>query len=125
METMRQYERSDCLETGTKNQELEISRAYSAIHWILALYKISVVSVFGNPKNRKSVWLPYGSVVEIEGRKYRIVKGERIEGDRPGKFDGSSDCLLGGDKKLYYMENFEGKIAKVIKVKSKFSLPSI
>jgi len=125
----RQYERSDCLEKCYLGQELEIGIAQITANMG---GEVDPVHTFGNPANKKVVWVPYGSRIEMEdGERYIVIKGKKrpwliyfggpLMSDRgPNHVDSSIECLLDESGKLHSMWDFRGEIIKIISLKRGF-----
>lgn len=111
----RQYERIDCLEMAVEGQGLEVAQAVISTG---NGADCDLVGVLGNPATRNAVWVPYGSVIEVDGVEYKIIQGRNepahnnIGGTRP--FTQSPECLLEASGRIHSMSNFFGKRARIV-----------
>ena len=111
---MRQYERQDCNAFVRKDQELEVAYVQASIY---ATGSCDMVLIFGNPKTREVVWIPYSSRVQIEGEEFKVLRGESFHGRRgPDTPSQSVECLLDEDGNLHSMYDFMNQKATVIEV---------
>jgi hypothetical protein len=122
---MRQYEKEDCSERAKEGQKFQIGHSYISIS---PGCECDIVTIFGNPKTRNTVWVPFGSKITIENNEYKVIKGRECAGKRYtktkeytlpwyrlkprisiGAYDHSIECLLDKDKKLHNLEDFMNK----------------
>ena len=109
----RQYEKVDCyLEDITKGQQLEIVTVSMPAN---GGGECDMVYGFGNLQNKHLVWLPYNSKVDIEGKEYKVVRGElkKYDGDRMFTKDQSLNCLLDQQGNPHSLIDFKDKYAYV------------
>jgi hypothetical protein len=136
---MRQYEKRDCSEKAKKGQKLEISLSYiptaskceceiTDVSYTSTASKCEIAAIFGNPKTRNIVWVPFGSKVLIENYEYEIIKGKEYAVKRyvrtkedilhllrfkpkvsVERYNRSVKCFLDKDKQLHSMEDFMRK----------------
>lgn len=114
---MRQYERADCSATAVEGQKLEIAETPINAHIGGTVDK---VLIFGNPETREIVWVPYKSVVEIDGELYKVKRGnlDIFVGSREFTRDQSVECLSDKNGRLHSMNDFIDREATVKKINS-------
>jgi hypothetical protein len=110
---IRQYERGDCNEAASMDMVYEISRAGITAN---NGGDVDRVAVFGNPQTRKVVWVPYGSIVQVQNQIFKIKRGELKKdiGERchyGDLHDQSVECLSDFEGRLHSMEDLEGQMA--------------
>jgi len=70
---MRQYERMDCPEVAVEGKSYNIGIAIITAN---GLGNADEVVVFGNPNTKNAAWVPYSSVININGIIYTVVRGK-------------------------------------------------
>lgn len=102
-ENIRLYNKDDCFDKVLCGRMMKIGSKRD-----LKEEKLSRIIGFGDVKTRKMIWIPYTSMINLEGKVYEILKHNE------NKFP--LRCLLGEDDKLHPLCNFLGKDAIVEKL---------
>jgi hypothetical protein len=110
----RQYEKTDCHRPAVEGEVLEIAEARVPAN---GFGDVDLVGIFGDPKTREIVWVPYKSEVEIEGRTYKVLRGKLGDvGDRLFTRDQSTKCLQDENGNMHEMYKFMHKKVKIKKL---------
>lgn len=103
---MRQYEPEDCDEDALEGKAYEVVKFTSQRG--CGHNCVELVVGFGNRETMHSVWVPYGSTIDIGGTSYKIIKGAPF-GGRRDESNQSTFCLKDSQNTLLSLDDFMGK----------------